>query len=232
MALAAGGSRDGGGGAPRRRRLVLLLVAVFLVTTAGAARSMSSPSQVSAPGSSVASGPSPRDTVAPAGSASAEWSSEDVHGADGSSTAWSAPAREVLDAFSALARRRTDVAVLVPKELPDAMRLLCWNASGQGPTAGKVVLGMGTGLLVFYEGMLDGLQTLPGRPCGLGEGRTGMIHRVFGGQAVVWRQGDTWYAVYGRAISSEALIRVASHAEEAAVDMWEPEGYAAAARPR
>lgn len=150
---------------------------------------------------------------------------------------WAPPATEIEEAFAQLAEDHPDVVSFKPAELPEGAALAeSWwpvaleespppnpNDSGAAsnprvvsgePAEVRVVLRIEGAWVEIIQGVQGDLGNLPGRDGGTVAGHSASLHEALGAVIVQWSKGGLWYAVVGRGLSEEAVLRVANQMVE------------------
>lgn len=152
---------------------------------------------------------------------------------------WEGVGAEIAEAFDGLEGRRGELVLFRPRELPAGTRLAPhWiPVSDAAPTGGddleetddgpsvphanplvsgagprpeiRVLLEVGEARVEILEGVQGDLGDLPMAKVTLASGREGGLYRVFGGHLIQWSFAGSWYAVFGRGLAPEDLVRLA-----------------------
>jgi hypothetical protein len=143
-----------------------------------------------------------------------------------------AVAEEVNAAFAALAAAAAPMTVFAPTFLPDGAALASeWlpvvdsadpgsysgppvanpQAVGSGPESEiQVVFEQGDGWFVVLENFRGDLGDIEGTPVATVGGNPASLYEVNGGELVQWSKDGRWYGVFGRGVSRDDLVSVAS----------------------
>jgi hypothetical protein len=146
-------------------------------------------------------------------------------------TLFGPPDRDVVTAFAGLAAQAGSLTLYAPTEVPSGATIArSWwplSAGQEPPESGvtgssnpyvvgdgsrpevRVLFRVGAGWLELLEGVRGDLGELPGELVGSVSGHTARAYRLLGGDLVQWSDQGAWYAVYGRGMKREDVVRFA-----------------------
>ena len=91
--------------------------------------------------------------------------------------------------------------------------------SGEGADAEvQVVLQVGEGWLVIIENFHGDLGDVAGNDVGSVDGHPARLYQVNGGELVQWSVNGSWYGVFGRDVSEDAILAVALNMVQASAE--------------
>jgi hypothetical protein len=213
--------------------LGVLVVCMPLVVGCGAGEGASSATRAAGTTeSSGAPGSTPQTPTRSAPPASLPWLT--TTGTDPvGERVWAPPPREMVDAFAKLTSALPGVLLYLPRELPQGATLPAtwWPvSSGKSPVTwtgssesnprvvgrGKNVevrivmrIGHGDSWMELAERVKGDLGDLQGDRAGSVAGHETQIYRFMGGDLVQWSDKGAWFALYGRNLPREDLLRAA-----------------------